>query len=256
MMNIFDSHAHYNDEQFDIDRDAMLASLQDAGIVGILNCGTDVKTSLDTLKMAEKYPFVFAACGIHPEEAQAVMDSDFSEIEKMLAHEKCVAVGEIGLDFHYDFVPREKQIAVFEKQIKMSLEYDLPIIVHDREAHGDTLALLKKYKPKGVLHCFTGSVETAKEIVSLGMYIGLGGAVTFKNAQKPVAVAAMVPEDRLLLETDCPYMAPVPMRGKRNNSAYIAYVAEKIAEIRNCEPQHILNIATENTRRLFNIHLM
>ena len=253
MKNIFDSHAHYNDEQFDIDRDSLLASLPEAGIVGIINCGTDVRSSLDSVAMAEKYPFVYAACGYHPESALEFTDDNLAEIEKMLSHEKCVAVGEIGLEYHYDFVPKDVQKYVFEKHLEFAVKYDMPVIVHDREAHADTMELLKKYRPKGVLHCYSGSAEMAKEVLNLGMYIGLGGAVTFKNAVKPVEVAQMIPADRLLLETDCPYMAPVPMRGKRNNSAYIEYVAEKIADIRNVSAQEILDITAENTRKLFNI---
>lgn len=253
MKNIFDSHAHYNDEQFDIDRDSLLASLPEAGIVGLINCGTDVNSSLDSISMAEKYQFVYAACGYHPEAADKANDDNFAEIEKMLSHEKCVALGEIGLDYHYDFVPKNVQFEVFDKQLQMAVKHDIPVIVHDREAHGDTMTLLKKYRPKGVLHCFSGSVETAKEVLNLGMYIGLGGAVTFKNAVKPVEVAEMLPLDRLLLETDCPYMAPVPKRGKRNNSAYIEYVAEKIGEIKSLPPQTILDMTTENTKRLFGI---
>ena len=253
MKNIFDSHAHYNDEQFDIDRDSLLASLPEAGIVGIINCGTDVRSSLDSITMAEKYPFVYAACGYHPESALEFTDDNLAEIEKMLSHEKCVAVGEIGLEYHYDFVPKDVQKYVFEKHLEFAVKYDMPVIVHDREAHADTMELLKKYRPKGVLHCYSGSAEMAKEVLNLGMYIGLGGAVTFKNAVKPVEVAQMIPADRLLLETDCPYMAPVPMRGKRNNSAYIEYVAEKIADVRNVSAQEILDITAENTRKLFNI---
>ena len=253
MKNIFDSHAHYNDEQFDIDRDSLLASLPEAGIVGIINCGTDVRSSFASLEMAEKYPFVYAACGYHPESALEFTDDNLAEIEKMLSHEKCVAVGEIGLEYHYDFVPKDVQKYVFEKHLELAVKYDMPVIVHDREAHADTMDLLKKYKPKGVLHCYSGSVEMAKEVLKIGMYIGLGGAVTFKNAVKPVEVAEMIPIDRLLLETDCPYMAPVPMRGKRNNSAYISYVAEKIADIRGISPQELLTITAENTRKLFNI---
>lgn len=253
MKNIFDSHAHYNDEQFDIDRDSLLASLPEAGIVGIINCGTDVVSSLDSLAMAEKYPFVYAACGYHPESALEFTDDNLAEIEKMLSHEKCVAVGEIGLEYHYDFVPKDVQKYVFEKHLELAVKYDMPVIVHDREAHADTMELLKKYRPKGVLHCYSGSAEMAKEVLKMGMYIGLGGAVTFKNAVKPVEVAGMIPLDRLLLETDCPYMAPVPMRGKRNNSAYIEYVAEKIADIKNVFAQELLDITAENTRKLFNI---
>lgn len=253
MNNIFDSHAHYNDEQFDIDRDSLLASLPEAGIVGIINCGTDVTSSLASLEMAEKYPFIYAACGYHPESALEFTDDNLLDIEKMLSHEKCVAVGEIGLEYHYDFVPKDVQKYVFEKHLELAVKYDMPVIVHDREAHADTMDLLKKYKPKGVLHCYSGSAEMAKEVLKMGMYIGLGGAVTFKNAVKPVEVAEMIPLDRLLLETDCPYMAPVPMRGKRNNSAYISYVAEKIADIKGVSPQELLDITAENTKNLFNI---
>ena len=253
MNNIFDSHAHYNDEQFDIDRDSLLASLPEAGIVGIINCGTDVKSSLESLVMAENYPFVYAACGYHPESALDFTDDNLLEIEKMLTHEKCVAVGEIGLEYHYDFVPKDVQKYVFEKHLELAVKYDMPVIVHDREAHADTMELLKKYNPKGVLHCYSGSAEMAKDVLKMGMYIGLGGAVTFKNAVKPVEVAEMIPLDRLLLETDCPYMAPVPMRGKRNNSAYIEYVAEKIADIRGISAQELLCITADNTKKLFNI---
>ena len=253
MKNIFDSHAHYNDEQFDIDRDSLLASLPEAGIVGIINCGTDVASSAASLEMAEKYPFVYAACGYHPESALEFTDDNLTEIEKMLSHGKCVAVGEIGLEYHYDFVPKDVQISVFEKHLQLAVKHDIPVIVHDREAHADTMDLLKKYKPKGVLHCYSGSTEMAKEVLKLGMFIGLGGAVTFKNAVKPVEVAEMIPLDRLLLETDCPYMAPVPMRGKRNNSAYIEFVAEKIASVRGISAQELLDITAENTRKLFDI---
>ncbi len=253
MNNIFDSHAHYNDEQFDIDRDSLLASLPEAGIVGIINCGTDVKSSLASLEMAEKNPFIYAACGYHPESALEFTDDNLIEIEKMLVHPKCVAVGEIGLEYHYDFVPKDIQKYVFEKHLELAVKYDMPVIVHDREAHSDTMELLKKYRPKGVLHCYSGSTEMAKEVLKMGMYIGLGGAVTFKNAVKPVEVAEMIPIDRLLLETDCPYMAPVPMRGKRNNSAYISYVAERIADIKGVSAQELLDITALNTKKLFDI---
>ena len=174
-------------------------------------------------------------------------------LRRMAQDKKCVAIGEIGLDYYWRQDNKDLQKKVFEEQILLAQELSLPIIVHDREAHEDTLNILKKYKPKGVLHCFSGSAETAKEILKLGMYIGLGGAVTFKNARKPVEVAEMLPLDRLLLETDCPYMAPVPMRGKRNNSAYIQYVAEKIGKIKGIDPQEITDNATENVKKLFGI---
>lgn len=251
--NIFDTHAHYDDSRFDEDRDELLSSLSEKGVSHIVNCGCDLKSSLTTLALAEKYDFIYAALGVHAHEAEDATEEDLQKIAELYSHERVVAVGEIGLDYHYDFSPRERQIEVFERQIKLANELNLPIIVHDREAHEDTMNLLKKYRPKGVVHCFSGSAESAKEIVKLGMYIGMGGAVTFKNAVKPVEVAKIVPADRLLLETDAPYMTPVPFRGKRCDSAHIAYTAEKIAEIRAVDVQELIDVCNENAKRLFGI---
>ena len=252
--NIFDSHAHYDDEAFDEDRYALLDSLFDNGVSYIVNCGSDLLSSKKSIDLADRYPGIYAAAGIHPHEAQKATDGDLCEIESLLkAEKKCVAVGEIGLDYHYDFSPRERQKYVFEYQLELALKLGLPVIIHDREAHEDTLDLLKKYKPKGVVHCFSGSVEMAKDILALGMYIGLGGAVTFKNAKKPVQVAEIIPEDKLLTETDCPYMTPVPFRGRRNDSGFIPFTAERLAEIRGTDPQRILDITFNNAVRLFNI---
>ncbi len=251
--NIFDSHAHYTDKSFNDDREIMLGSLRESGVCGVINCGADIESSVFSLELAKEYPFIYAACGVHPEEVETV-EKDYTDILRNLAkNEKCVAIGEIGLDYYWRQDTKSQQKEMFENQILLAKELNLPIIVHDREAHNDTLEILKKHKPTGVLHCFSGSVETAKEVLKLGMYIGLGGAVTFKNARKAVEVAEMLPLDRLLLETDCPYMAPVPMRGKRNNSAYISYIAEKIAEIKGVDPQTVLDVTAENVRRLFNI---
>lgn len=251
--NIFDSHAHYTDKSFNDDREIMLGSLRESGVCGVINCGADIESSLLSLELAKEYPFIYAACGVHPEEVETV-DTDYIDTLRNLAkNEKCVAIGEIGLDYYWRQDTKSQQKEMFENQIILAKELNLPIIVHDREAHNDTLEILKKHKPKGVLHCFSGSVETAKEVLKLGMYIGLGGAVTFKNARKAVEVAEMLPLDRLLLETDCPYMAPVPMRGKRNNSTYISYIAEKIAEIKGVDPQTVLDVTAENTKKLFNI---
>ena len=169
------------------------------------------------------------------------------------SHDKVVAVGEIGLDYFYDFSPRERQIEVFRYQIELANKLGLPVIIHDREAHEDTLNILKELRPKGVVHCFSGSAEMAKETIRLGLYIGLGGAVTFKNARKPLEVAEYVPLDRLLLETDAPYMTPVPFRGKRCDSAHIAYTAEKIAEVKDMDVQELIDICNENAKKLFNI---
>ena len=253
MENIFDTHAHYDDEAFDEDREILLSSLNGRGVSLVIDCGCDAASSKKAIELSEKYDFIYAAVGIHPHEAEEAGENDLDEIRRLLKHKKAVAIGEIGLDYHYDFSPRELQKEYFEKQIVLAKELDMPIIVHDREAHEDTLELLRKYKPKGVLHCFSGSVESAKEIISLGMYIGLGGAVTFKNARKPLEVAEFVPLDRLLLETDAPYMTPVPFRGKRNDSSLIPYTAIKIAEVKGIAPQTVVNAANENGKRLFGI---
>lgn len=250
---IFDTHAHYDDEKFDEDRSELLRSLNQNGVVGIVDCGCDRRSSLEAIRLSEEFDFVFAAIGIHPHEASEAKENDYEELRRLYSTPKVVAVGEIGLDYHYDFSPREVQLEAFERQIILANELSLPIIVHDREAHEDTLRLLQKYRPKGVVHCFSGSAETANEILKLGMYIGLGGAVTFKNARKPLEVAALVPDDRLLLETDCPYMAPVPFRGKRCDSSMIATTAEKIAEVRSTEVQILIDKCRNNAKALFGV---
>ena len=251
--NIFDSHAHYDDEQFNPDRNELLVSFKENGVSGVVCCGVDVKTSEFAVELSHKYDFVYSAVGFHPLENDEYTDDALERIKELAQDEKCVAIGEIGLDYHYEKESRENQLVLLEKQIKLANELDLPIIFHDRESHEDTLNILKKYKPKGVLHCFSGSVEMAKEIIKLGMYIGLGGAVTFKNAVKPCEVAKYVPYDRLLIETDAPYMTPVPFRGKRCDSLHISYAAEKIAELRGCTAQEILDLTDKNARTLFNI---
>lgn len=251
--NIFDSHAHYDDEQFDADRDELLASFPEKGVCGVISCGVDIETSLFSASLSEKYSFIYFAAGFHPLDVKNYCDGALDEIKKIAMHKKCVAIGEIGLDYHYEKDSRDIQIFLLEQQLVLANELNLPVIIHDREAHEDTMNLLKKHKPKGVVHCFSGSVETAREIVSLGMYIGLGGAVTFKNAVKPAQVAKYVPDDRLLIETDCPYMTPVPFRGKRNDSSIIPYTAQKIAEVRGVTPQEILDLTAKNAKTLFNI---
>ena len=252
--NIFDSHAHYDDEQFDIDRDALLSSFKEGGICGCVTCGTNTENSPSAIALAEKYDFMYAAVGLHPLDIEDEENENYIGFFRSLSsHKKVVAIGEIGLDYHYDCAPREKQIEVLEKQIILAKELDLPVIIHDRESHEDILNILKKHKPRGVVHCFSGSVEMMREVVKLGMYIGLGGAVTFKNAKKPVVVAGEVPADRLLIETDAPYMTPVPFRGKRNTSLLIPFTAEKIAEVRNTTAQEILDLTSRNAKELFGI---
>ena len=251
--HIFDTHAHYDDFKFEEDRNTVLSGLPENGVELVVNCGCDLKSCRKSIELCDQFHYFYCALGIHPSEISDESEAELEEIKRLCDYRKCVAVGEIGLDYHYDFVPRDRQLEFFEKQLQFAVERDLPVIVHDREAHEDTLALLKKYKPRGVLHCFSGSVETAKEIIRLGMYIGLGGAVTFKNARKPLEVAEYLPEDRLLLETDCPYMAPVPNRGKRCTSDMIAFTAEKIAEVRKADTQQLIDKAMLNGRTLFNI---
>ena len=253
MGKIFDSHAHYDDEKFETDRQEVLDGLFSDKICGIINCGCDLKSSLMSVNLAEKYDNIYAAVGVHPHEAEEVSDEDFQKIISLLDNEKVIALGEIGLDFHYDFSPRDIQIEMFERQVKLSKELDIPIIVHDREAHEETYKILRKYRPKGVVHCFSGSVELARETVKMGMYIGLGGAVTFKNAIKPVEVAEFTPMERILLETDAPYMSPVPMRGKRCTSDMIEYTALKIAEIKGLDYETVVMTSCNNTKELFNI---
>lgn len=251
LTNIFDTHAHYDDEAFDEDLSQVLCGLPEKGVCGVINNASNMKSAKISLELAEKHPNVWAAVGVHPHDVKDMTDSDIDTLREMSKHKKVVAIGEIGLDYHYNFSPRDEQIKWFEKQLELAKELDLPVFIHDREAHADTMEILKKYKPKGVIHCFSGSVEMAKEIIKLGMYIGLGGAVTFKNAKTPVEVARYVPLDRLLLETDAPYMTPVPFRGKRCTSDLIQYTAEKIAAERNIPAQQLCDITKNNTLALF-----
>ena len=252
LCGIFDSHAHYDDERFDEDREALLARLPENGVAGVINCGTTLATSRTSIALAERFDYIYAAIGIHPEEAADATEADYDALLPLYSHPKVVAVGEIGLDYYWD-IPKEVQLESFERQLILANKLGKPVIIHDREAHADTLALLKKHRPRGVMHCYSGSVETMEELLELGLYIGLGGAVTFKNAKKPLAVAAAVPQDRLLLETDCPYMAPVPFRGKRNDSSLIAYVATTIADVRGEDAQTLIDRCRENTALLFGI---
>ena len=250
---IFDTHAHYTDRRFDPDRDALLASLPGRGVSLALTCGDSLRESRRALALAEQYDYIFAACGVHPHEAKQWSVASVQELRELLRHPKCVALGEIGLDYHYDFSPRDVQRACFAAQLALAKEMDMPVIVHDREAHEDTLKLLRAFRPRGVMHCFSGSVAFAGEILALGMYIGLGGAVTFRNARKPLEVAAAVPPERLLLETDAPYMAPVPFRGQRCDSAHIRYAAERIAQARGVDPQELTDRCNQNGRELFQL---
>lgn len=252
---IFDSHAHYDDGQFDMDRNALLSEILPAkGVSGIINMASDLKSIPRVLELTEKYDYIYGGIGIHPECAGNLPENYLEIVENALRRRKIVAVGEIGLDYYYeDMCPKEKQKDVFASQLALAAKFALPVVVHDREAHGDTLNILREHRPQGVVHCFSGSAQTALEVTRLGMYIGIGGVVTFKNARHIVEVAESIPLNRLLLETDCPYLAPVPMRGKRNDSSLIAYSAAKIAEIRGISAQEVLNASRDNIKALFGI---
>lgn len=248
---IFDTHAHYDDERFADGLDGLMKELTRHGVGGIITCGCDKVSSEAALKIAHDHPFVYAACGIHPGNLES--GTTVAEIAALAEDKRCVAIGEIGLDYYWVDDNKEEQKAVFEEQILLAEKLDLPVIVHDREAHQDTLEILKKHKPKGVIHSFSGSLEMAEEILKMGMYIGVGGVITFKNAKKLPEVVERLPLDRLLLETDAPYLTPVPYRSKINHSAMIALTAQRIAEIKGTDTEEILKISFENSCRLFNI---
>lgn len=255
MNNIFDSHCHYCDDRFNEDRDDVLSHLQENGVVAVIHAGAGLDTSQFGVEYSAKYPFMYTSVGIHPEEVNDLPHDYLQQLEDMAKCSKVVAIGEIGLDYHYDGYDRELEIEVFEEQLKLAKRLDLPVIIHSRDATEDCMNILKKHRPRGVMHCFSGSAETAREVQALGMYISFTGVVTFKNARKAIEAVMAVDDDRLLLETDCPYMAPEPFRGKRCDSTMIAYVAEKIGELKGISAQQLLDRCTENTCRLFEIKL-
>ncbi len=252
--NIFDAHAHYDDSKFDEDRECVLSTIEENGVCGIVNASVDIPTCEAVIAYTNEHPIIYGAVGIHPENLEGLPE-DYLDIFARFYTEnkKIVAIGEIGLDYYWD-IPKEPQQKIFAEQLSLVNDLDAPVVIHDREAHKDTLDFLKKFKPKSaLLHCYSGSAEFLKEILPLGCYISLGGTVTFKNARHSVEVAQAVPLDRLLLETDAPYLSPVPFRGKRNQSDYIVYAAKKIAEVRGMTAQEILDITCENAKRFYRI---
>lgn len=254
MNNIFDTHAHYADSAFDEDRETVLAELPEKGVSYVMLASSSVEDTAENSELAERYGYIYAAAGVHPESVDD-NPADYLDIvaRTVRSNPKEKAIGEIGLDYHYDGYDREKQIVLFEEQIVLAKELGLPIIVHSRDAAEDTMNILKKHRPAGVMHCFSYSAEIAREIVKLGMYVGFTGVVTFKNAKKAVKALAEVPHDRLLLETDCPYMAPEPFRGKRCDSSMIAYTAQAAAAIKGLDVQELINITCENAKRFYSI---
>ena len=251
--NIFDSHAHYDDERYDGEREQVIENLFNNGVCGIINIGCTLERSQKSVDFADKYEKFYAAVGIHPEDVEDLPSDYLETLRKWTENKKVVAIGEIGLDYHYEGYNREKQIEVFKEQLELAKTLDMPVIIHSRDATEDCMAILKEYKPKGVMHCFSGSAQTAKEVLALGMSLSFTGVLTFKNARRALEALEVVPMDRLLLETDCPYMAPEPFRGKRCDSGMIPYIAEKIAEVKGLDAQSVLDICTENTKKLFRI---
>lgn len=258
MQSIFDSHAHYDDPRFDEDREALLGSMAEHGVRAIMNVGNTTHANLAGIELAKRYPFVYCSIGIHPDQAAEIAAQNSRDyldiIARQLRYEKAMALGEIGLDYYYDDAsPREVQRKIFEEQLALAKDLEVPVIIHDRDAHQDTLELLQKYRPKGIMHCFSGSAEFAKEILRLGMYIGFTGVITFKNARRAVEAAAEVPLDRLLIETDCPYMAPEPFRGKRCDSTMLVRMAEKLGQIKGIDSQEIADRTCENACVVYGI---
>ncbi|MDQ0150206.1 TatD family hydrolase [Eubacterium multiforme] len=252
---IFDTHAHYDSEDYDIDRENILKELKENGVIGILNCASSYDSVKATDELTKKYDFVYGALGIHPENADEFTEERLDIIKDMIkANDKIVAVGEIGLDYYWEEnPPREIQKEVLRKHMELAKELNMPVIIHDRDAHKDTLDIIKEFpEVKGIIHCFSGSVEFARECIKLGYYIGFTGVVTFKNAKKIVEVAKEIPLDRMLVETDAPFMAPVPNRGKRNRSDYIKEIIEKLAEIRDLDPIELNIKLNDNFYNLIN----
>ena len=251
----FDTHAHYDDDAFAPDRDAVLAALPEAGISLVLNPGCDAESSEAAVALAEKWPHVYAAVGIHPENCGGCGEEDFARIRTLCTHKKVVAIGEIGLDYYWaENPPRALQQEVLRRQLQMAVELDLPVIIHDRDAHADCLTAVEEFPSlRGVFHCFSGSPEMAERLLSRGWHLGFDGPVTYKNAKKAPEVVALCPTDRILLETDSPYLSPVPHRGKRNDSRNLPWIAAKIAQIKGTSPEEIARAAAENGKRLFGI---
>ena len=251
---IFDTHAHYDSGAFNADREELLASMPGKGVGLILDPGCDERSSRAALALAEKFAFVYAAAGIHPEDMEGMTPRSLETIRLLAGHEKCVAIGEVGLDYYWDDTHRNEQKELFASQLALAEELDLPVIVHDREAHADCLELTGRFpKARGVFHCFSGSAEMAKELLRRGWYLGFDGPVTYKNARKAIEVLEIVPPERILIETDSPYMSPVPLRGKRNDSSNLVYIIQTIAKIKGMTADEVEKITWENGKRLFRI---
>ena len=252
---LFDTHAHMNDPVFDEDRDAVLRSLADKGVALVMNPGCSLENSRQAVELAQTYDFMYAAVGSHPDTADEVNEEVIEEYRKLCKLcDKVKAIGEIGVDYYYETVPREIQLKAFRMQMELAREVGLPVIIHERNAHDDGMRMVKEFKDvTGVFHCYSGSAEMARQLVNMGWYIGFTGVLTFKNARKAVETAESIPLDRIVLETDCPFMAPEPFRGKRNDPGYLYRMAERLAEIRGISVEEVHRITTENAKRLYRI---
>jgi len=251
-MHVIDSHAHYDHKRFDADRDTLLQSMPSRGVDMIINVGCSLPSSKASVKLAEAYSYVYATVGVHPHEAKALTDAGLDEIKHLCTHEKVVALGEIGLDFHYDFSPRDVQRHWFMRQLQLADEMDMPVAIHSREANEEVFNMIDKSPVRnGVLHSFSGDAQLAAAYVNLGFYIGISGVITFDKTGNLQAVVAAIPLEKMLLETDAPYLTPAPFRGKRNESQYLLYVAETIAKIKGVDAEIVCKQTSQNVKNLF-----
>lgn len=250
----FDTHAHYDDEKFDADRDSLLSSLPEKGVELVVNAASDLVSAEKSIGLADRYDYIYAAVGVHPHEAGSFETETVQRLRELCGRRKVVAIGEIGLDYYYDFSPREEQNRALYAQLELAKELDMPVIIHDREAHEDILKAIKAVPGiRGVFHCYSGSLEMAREIVDMGWYISFTGSITFKNARRAPEVVAWLPADRIMIETDSPYMAPVPRRGERNDSSNLSFIASEVGRIRGISAEEAALLTMENGRRFFSI---
>jgi len=258
----FETHAHYDDKRFEEDRDQIIEEAKSSGVDVIINCGASMRSSRDSVALAQRFDFVFASVGVHPHDAKSLDAPKFEALKTLAKSPKVVAIGEIGLDYYYDHSERDVQREWFMKQLEFAVEVELPVIIHNRDAHEDTFEILEQgckiakeagKTLRGVIHCFSGSADMAKRFLKLGFYIAFGGAVTFKNSRKSLEAMEVVPMDKLLIETDCPYLAPEPFRGKRNTSAFLKYVVDKIAVVKGLDHEDVAKQTYENAKALFGV---
>ncbi len=253
MLNLFDSHAHLDDEKFDIDRDETIKKIFDSGVSHFVNIGCDIESSKASIALTEKYDFIYATVGMHPHDSKDMTEETLLELEQLAQHKKVVAIGEIGLDYYYDNSPRDVQQYWFKRQLELAEKLDMPITIHSRDAAADTMEILKSTTARGIIHCYSGSPEMAKQYIDMGFYISFAGPVTYKNSKNAVETAKIVPSDRILIETDSPYLAPDGFRGKRNDSSLVRYVCEKLAEIKGVSFEEMSQTTYNNAKTVYRI---